>query len=828
MHLRRIMLLVAVLMSLSGMSQKLWQKLPLQAEPPVCYASGQVEKSYIPPPREFLEKLKSGGTGADMVVNYIGFPDSVKNAFEYAISIWESLLSSPVPIYIEARWQALGSNTLASCGPSDYFVDFDNAPVPGTYYPVALVEKLMEKQLTGPGNPDMVARFNSSIPWYTGTDGKTPVNKYDFVSTVLHEIAHGLGFTGFFYVDADASRGYLGYQDGSPAIYDIFVEDSQRRHLDDISVYGNPSSELFKALTSGQVYTGSPLAVKGYNNNRPPLYAPNPFNDGSSIYHLNSSTFPYGNPNSLMSHSAGTGEAIHSPGPITLGILYDMGWKHLFFRYEPVKDMEVLKGPIVFEVAIDSDFSFDTTGFRLVYSYDNFNQHRDSVFFGYDAARDSFSTSFRPGFEEGAIQYYLTLNDNDDRLFRWPGNPSETFSIFIGTDEQKPVINHTPPTFLLSTIQNFKVQAIVTDNLAVDSVFVKYSINSGADQSLTLEKSGKDLYEALIPVKETVLGQGGFITYQIVAVDRSTGKNTSVFPESGQVELKVEEIFSPVPGYFTDFNTINLDFIIGDFSIAQRRGFLNPALFSPNPYPSPMVDDGFFDFSAMLRYPIIVREEGILSFDEVVLVEPGETGAVYGDDEFWDYVIVEGSGDFGETWLPLADGYDSGEKSSWLTAYYRNTSGQNSTTIGSPDLFINRSISLTSNGNFSDGDTILVRFRLYSDPYANGWGWAIDNLRIQQTVNNRLVNSLSPGHISLWPNPFSTSIKWQYTGLEPQADLTFEIIDITGRVVKSHSLSQVFNGQADDIPVSDLPTGVFIAIVRSGHQPILRTKLVKR
>ncbi len=828
MYLKMIILLVAVFSSLSGMSQKMWQKSPLKADPPVCYASGLVEKSYVPPPREFLEQLKSAGSSADIVVNYIGFPDSVKNAFEYAISIWESLLSSPVPIYVEARWESLGSNTLASCGPSDYFVDFDETPVPGTYFPVALVEKLMEKQLTGPGNPDMISRFNSTIPWYTGTDGNTPVNKYDFVSTVLHEIAHGLGFTGFFYVDADASRGYLGFQDDSPAIFDTFVEDVQKRHLCDESVYGNPSYELFGALTSRQVFTGSPLAVKAYNNNRPPLYAPNPFNDGSSIYHLNSSSFPYGNPNSLMSHSAGAGEAIHSPGPITLGVLYEMGWKHLFYRFEPVKDLEVLDGPINFEVSIDSDFDFDSTSLKLVYSYDDFAQHRDSVFFLYDAARDSFAISFRPGFDEGALQYYLSLTDSDSRVFRWPADPSESFSIYIGKDEQKPVINHTPPSYLLSTIQNYKVEAKVTDNLAVDSVYLKYSVNSGPEQSLALEKSGKDFYESMIPVKGTELELGGVIAYQIVAVDRSTGRNQSVFPESGQIELRVEEIFSPVPGYFSDFNSTNLDFITGDFTITQRRGFQNPALFSPNPYPSPMVDDGFFNFSALLRYPIVVREQGILSFDEVVLVEPGETGAVYGDDEFWDYVIVEGSDDYGETWLPLADGYDSGDKSAWLTAYYRNIKDQNSITIGSPDLFINRSIVLTSSGNFSDGDTILIRFRLFSDPYASGWGWVIDNLRIQQTVGNRMVNTLSPGHVSLWPNPFSTSINWKYTGLEHQPDLTFEIFDLTGRVVKSHSVQQVLIGQTDEIPVSDLPAGVFIATVRSGSQPILRTKIIKR
>ena len=32
---------------------------------------------------------------------------------------------------------------------------------------------------------------------------------------------------------------------------------------------------------------------------------------------------------------------------------------------------------------------------------------------------------------------------------------------------------------------------------------------------------------------------------------------------------------------------------------------------------------------------------------------------------------------------------------------------------------------------FTAGDTILIRFRLFSDNKTNGWGWATDNIYIQ-------------------------------------------------------------------------------------------------
>jgi hypothetical protein len=46
-----------------------------------------------------------------------------------------------------------------------------------------------------PGLADINATFSSSHPdWYFGTGDSTPINKIDFVSVVLHELGHGLGF----------------------------------------------------------------------------------------------------------------------------------------------------------------------------------------------------------------------------------------------------------------------------------------------------------------------------------------------------------------------------------------------------------------------------------------------------------------------------------------------------------------------------------------------------------------------------------------------------------------------------------------------------------
>src|SRR5262249_27648833 len=59
---------------------------------------------------------------------------------------------------------------------------------------------------------------------------------------------------------------------------------------------------------------------------RPRLYSPNPWAPGSSYSHLDETTYPPGDPNSLMTYALGAAEAIHDLGPIVRGVFQDEGW----------------------------------------------------------------------------------------------------------------------------------------------------------------------------------------------------------------------------------------------------------------------------------------------------------------------------------------------------------------------------------------------------------------------------------------------------------------------------------------------------------------------
>ncbi|HEX4900791.1 MAG TPA: PA domain-containing protein [Pyrinomonadaceae bacterium] len=114
-------------------------------------------------------------------------------AFQHAAAIWSARLDSNVPIRIRAQFTPLGAGVLGSAGPRDVFRDFPNAPLAGTWYHVALANKLAGVDLN-PTNDDINANFSTNFNFYLGLDNNHGALN-DLVAVLLHEFAHGLGFS---------------------------------------------------------------------------------------------------------------------------------------------------------------------------------------------------------------------------------------------------------------------------------------------------------------------------------------------------------------------------------------------------------------------------------------------------------------------------------------------------------------------------------------------------------------------------------------------------------------------------------------------------------
>lgn len=698
-------------------------------DPVICYGHTQDHPHYIPAPGEYVRWKNGARTKtANIQVNYNGFTPAAMQAFQYAVDIWATLIQSSQTITIDAYWVPLSGGVLGGALYTSAFANFDGAQKLNVFYPVALAEKMSGRNLNG-NNSEIFTQFNSNANWHLDPMSPPPSGTFDLATVVLHEIGHGLGFSGSFKI-LTTGQGEVGLQTtGIPIIYDVPIENGSAQNL--IQTFASPSSQLTSQLISDNLFFRSP------NSGRPKIYAPSSFSSGSSISHLDENTFN-GTPDALMTPFIGQQERMHNPG-VAWNMLKDLGWENVYIRHTPLPNTEDLLGPYIITASFEADNDYQASSVKLNYTTDGVNF--TSVTMTPTGNPHEFTASIPSTGVTTTYGYYISVNDNNNRQFVKPGKivrkqNTELQFLYLfeaGPDTRPPKITHSPRPFLTESDTEVLIDAYVSDNIGIASVILEYEINGSPQPPLnfTLQSPGEDsIYHAVIDLG-TGLQDGDVVRYRIVATDNSSNSNQAKLPASEFFTLNVVGLAPTQDSYANDFNTPTNDFFGNGFSITTPAGFTDPAIHSEHPYPEGYsFPGGEFNFIYQLRVPIRVKAiDATLKFDEIVLVEPGEPGSVFGDQRFWDYVVVEGSKDGGQTWVPVAPGYDSRDYTPWLMRYNSSIVGNNSTAVGDPSLFRTRVMDLQN--RFDTGDEVVIRFRLYSDPYAAGWGWCIDNLKIQ-------------------------------------------------------------------------------------------------
>ena len=250
------------------------------------------------------------------LVTYKNFPDWAKRDFQAAVDIWSANFASAVPVTIEATWGRSASfGVLGSARPGNYYSGFDGAPDQSLWYPSALANALGGKDLD-PDNPEMVIQVNSIANWNTRNDGSPRANEYDLQSVFLHEMGHGLGF-----LSTDSYDQFFGYGTiEQPTPYDAYAQLADGRRLSDLP---SPSLELGKALTSTLVWAG-PLGIAANGGQKPILYTPARYEEGSSVSHLDEATYANLGANSIMTPNLDAGEIFREPGSLLLAMMEDL------------------------------------------------------------------------------------------------------------------------------------------------------------------------------------------------------------------------------------------------------------------------------------------------------------------------------------------------------------------------------------------------------------------------------------------------------------------------------------------------------------------------
>jgi Putative Ig domain len=252
-------------------------------------------------------------------------------AFQYAVDIWAPLITSPVPIRIAASFSSslfcdATSAVLGAAGPTTAHRDFVGAPLVQTWYVQALANSLNGSDLD-PGDDDMEAVFNSDIGtpgclqtsgWYYGLDGNPAPNEIDFVSVLLHELGHGLGFLSL--VDLGSGARFLNFNDA----YMVHLEDHTTgktfpQMTNAERVNASRRTDMLHWTGANAIFGSAGLASGRHPIGHVEMYAPNPARLGSSVSHFSDEIAP----NELMEPSYTT--ANHDVG-LALELMADLGW----------------------------------------------------------------------------------------------------------------------------------------------------------------------------------------------------------------------------------------------------------------------------------------------------------------------------------------------------------------------------------------------------------------------------------------------------------------------------------------------------------------------
>jgi hypothetical protein len=706
----------------------------------VCYSSSNNEFTNVGPPAEYIRALKARASGAartnatNIIVTYEGFTNEARIAFQEAVDIWESIIETPVTIRIHARWTVLGQGVLGSCSPGTYIVNFDESQKKDVWYPIALAEKIAGKDLNDTDDADIVASFNSSnINWHFEAATPPAAGKYDLISIVMHEIGHGLGITHAYSVSG--GQGIIpDFFDGQPVIYETNIQAVDGRNL--VNDFTPPSTPLKDIITSDNLFYSSPLMHSVNSGSNAVVYAPTVYSAGSSIAHLNENTYAAGSSNSLMTPFIAAAERILDPGPIIRAVLNDMGWTGTVLKHTPIKTTESATGPYRAVVKVDSDNGYQTSTVTL--NYRTLGSSFTPIVMTATANANEFTADLPVGGSK--YSYFIAVKDVDQRVFNYPGTiikpgsqPQQKLIVFeAGPDTKPPFINHTPKEFITSA-DGLQLEAIVSDNFQVADVRIEWRIKGVAqpDEEMTLKPDTDSTYVLSVDFPGSV-NTGDQIEYRIRAEDNSLAGNVSYKPsQTTFYSVNVTGLGETQDSYANNFDELSAaDFFGNGFTISKPDGFSDGAIHSDHPYQAGGVAGVSKEFIYNLKTPVRVHEDdAVLKFDEIVLVEPGQSGTEWPDPDFFDYVVVEGSTDGGITWVPVADGYDSRHNPEWNSLWTSTISNNNSTATGTPAMYKTHSFDLLE--KFKAGDEVAFRFRLFSDPFSSGWGWSIDNLKIQ-------------------------------------------------------------------------------------------------
>lgn len=222
------------------------------------------------------------GSRSVIVVTYgASTPSEAQRPFERSLQVWADTFPSDVEIRIRFEWTSIGGGTLAATV-TPFFIPGSfggaNKLDGGTVYGSVMAASLQSKDFVRSSEHHIIMSFNSRVDWHYGLD-PTPLSKWDLATTSLHEVCHGLFFSGVAQASSQQRIAGFSSTSGLPGRFDRFLRASNKASVSNVcALDGN---QFYNSLTNGGLrFTDPDKPGTDFG-----LFSPTGYLPGSSTYH---------------------------------------------------------------------------------------------------------------------------------------------------------------------------------------------------------------------------------------------------------------------------------------------------------------------------------------------------------------------------------------------------------------------------------------------------------------------------------------------------------------------------------------------------------------
>ena len=497
------------------------------------------------------------GNGSNIIINKVTGFDGADGAgreaaFVAAAQVWADILVSPVDIVVDASFSSSlychsSSATLGSAGPLSTYLPSGAESLGlqnNVWYPTALINSKNGSDYFV-DSADITAEFNadigdadclSSSGWYYGMDGNTPFGHIDFYEVVLHELGHGLGFLSLVNSDGSNNSGIID-------IYTTFLRDENTNK--DWSDMNNTERGISVVNDSNVVWSGPAVSAlvsdlsSGVNSGKVQMYAPSPYEGGSSISHFDTDLTP----NELMEPEY-TGGASYDH---SVALFSDIGWD----IYEPSNNVPSITGQAALSTNEDTSLTLTLADLTVTDS-DNSYPADFSLTVSSGSNYSVSGNTITPASNYfGTLTVLVTVNDGED--------DSATYNVLVTVN----AVNDAPEITAQSVLS-------LNEDTSLSITTAHITIVDPDDSSFTVVASGGANYSVSGSQITPSANYNGTLTVPVVVND---GEDDS---DSFDLTVTVNAVNDKPTITSTPSITINEDsdysFVLADFGTSDVEG----------------------------------------------------------------------------------------------------------------------------------------------------------------------------------------------------------------------------------------------------------------